>query len=181
MMCVIPNIPWIASLYLNGSQYGCTAVGCVACTLCAHLWEVAAPWNLSFVPELSVKVCPNCQAQCLSQFQQTANIKFMGSLWKSAAKRCVWLVQPLQKWAITPGRRASQWETFNWKRFQRWRCWTTGNNQWGCKWSGYLVCGSAQAILTEELQVRQFCSSITDRRSAALLRDKCKWIVWEVS
>jgi hypothetical protein len=33
---------------------------------------------------------------------------------------------------------------------------------------------SAQAIMIEELQVRQFCSAITDRQSKALLKDNCK-------
>jgi len=34
--------------------------------------------------------------------------------------------------------------------------------------------GSAQAILTEELQVRQLCSVITDRRSKAMLKDNSR-------
>jgi hypothetical protein len=33
---------------------------------------------------------------------------------------------------------------------------------------------SAQAILTDELQVRQLCSAITDRLSKELLKDNCK-------
>jgi hypothetical protein len=37
-----------------------------------------------------------------------------------------------------------------------------------------ILYGSAQAIMIEELQVRQFCSAITDRGSKALLKDNCK-------
>lgn len=44
-----------------------------------------------------------------------------------------------------------------------------------------ILFGSAYAILTEELQMRQFCSAITDRQSRALLKDNCKWFVREVS
>jgi len=37
-----------------------------------------------------------------------------------------------------------------------------------------ILYGSAQAIMIEELQVRQVCSVITDRRSKAMLKDNCK-------
>jgi len=40
-----------------------------------------------------------------------------------------------------------------------------------------ILFGSAYVILTEELQMRQFCSAITDRWSRALLKDNCKWFV----
>lgn len=43
------KVPRTAALYLNGLWYDSAAVGCVACSLCAHAWEAAAHWDLSVV------------------------------------------------------------------------------------------------------------------------------------
>lgn len=43
------NVPVHADLYSNRLQYGSTAAGCVVCSLCAHVWEVAVHCNLSVV------------------------------------------------------------------------------------------------------------------------------------
>lgn len=69
-MCVVPNIPWIANLHINESQYGCTTMGCVACTLCAHVGSSCTLEPVIHARAESVKVCPSCPAQCLSFSRQ---------------------------------------------------------------------------------------------------------------
>ena len=73
-------------LYLNGLGYGIVAVGWVACGLCAHAWEVVARLNQSVM-------CYSCLSEgvfklysAMSQFDQTANIKFMCKVGNSAVE-----------------------------------------------------------------------------------------------
>jgi hypothetical protein len=57
------KVPGNANSYLNGLQYGSVAVGCLVCSLYAHVWEVAARCNLSVL-------CQSCLSEDVRQAVQ---------------------------------------------------------------------------------------------------------------
>lgn len=101
---------------------------------------------------------------------------------------CVLLVNRLQKWARSAQRWASQWEIFHfcecWNSCEEGagECQVVENNQWGFRWSWYLVLISAgNSDIYGWMDVCKICSTFADRWSKLVLEDNYKWIVWKVS
>jgi len=141
MMCVIPNIPWIANLYLNGSQYGRTAVGCCLYPLCTFVGSSCTLEPVIHARAVSLKVCPSCPAQCLSFSRQPTSSSWAhyGRVlqnamydWYSHFRSGLELLEDKRHSERPSTGSSSRGEGAD-------ACRTTGNNQWGCKWSGYLV------------------------------------------